>query len=150
MSFWLEGGKTRPDNERGFHYGGSMSTTIKNLPLARAEFTADVAIPADSFTIVRQLAANTAETFSIPTYTNAAGGSTVATHVLITTTATTYAAYTPVGAGDVTATVPAGDTTDGTGADIILTSVARTLDGLSKISLISAGTPNVSLIFFRQ
>ena len=127
-----------------------MSTTLKNIPLSRAEFCADVAIPADSFTIVRQLAANTAETFSIPSFTNSAGGTTYATHVLITTTATVYATYTPAGASDVTATVPSGDTTDGTGADIVLFSSARTLDGLVKISLISAGTPNVSLIFFKS
>jgi hypothetical protein len=127
-----------------------MSTTIKNMPLARQDFSADSAIPADSFTVVRQLAANTAETFSIPSYTSAGSVTVYAKRVLITTTATTYATYTPVGAGDVTATVPAGDTTDGTGADIILTTVARLLDGLEKISLISAGTPNVSLIFFRE
>lgn len=133
-----------------------MSTTIKNMPLSRADFSADVAIPADSFTVVRQLAANTAETFSIPSFTSTTGtipsNTTIyAKRVLITTTsAPLYATYTPVGAADVVATVPAGDTTDGTGADIILTTVARLLDGLEKISLISAGTPNVSLIFFRE
>lgn len=132
-----------------------MSTTIKNMPLTRAEFSADAAIPADSFTVVIQLAANTAETFSIPSFTSTTGtipsNTTIyAKRVLITTTATTYATYTPVGVSDVVATVPAGDTTDGTGADIILTTVARLLDGLEKISIISAGTPNVSPIFFRE
>jgi hypothetical protein len=99
-------------------------------------------LPADSYVVYRVLGASTAETFAIPDN---------AKYVEISTTVLTYITGTVAGAADNVATVPVADVTDGTGPEIITTAYPyrRSLSGLSKLSIISAGTPNVSLTFFR-
>ena len=81
---------------------------------------------------VRVLAADTAETHTIPSG---------AKYVLFAATANFYVAY----SGD--ASVPAADVTNGAGVE--LNPVLRKISGLSTISLISGSACTVTLAFFK-
>lgn len=102
-------------------------------------------IPAKAHRHHRLLAANTAETFSVPASANAA---LLATDVVFSSTADIYVAYTLTGDSDNTAVVPVSDVTDGTGMD--LNPTTRNLLGVTKISVISESACKVSLTFFIQ
>lgn len=93
------------------------------------------AMPVPAYVLARALAASTAEAMTVP-----AGAQYV---FLIHNGTATYARF------DATATVP-GDTTDGTASMLIpATGLWVSLEGVTTVSVISAGTPIVTATFFK-
>jgi len=92
------------------------------------------------YNLARDLAANTAETFNVPTG---------AKKVSFTCTDNYWVAFTFEGYDDRTAAIPGADVTDGSAAE--LNPIRRTLSGgpnVTKISVITANAAKISLQFF--
>jgi len=89
------------------------------------------ALPYPDYVLCRALAASTAESMTVPNG---------ASFAVFSATADFYANYTT------TATVP-GDVTDGTASE--LNPSVRDIKGVSTISIISAGTPIVTVAFYK-
>jgi hypothetical protein len=83
------------------------------------------------------LAASTAEYVNVPTG---------AKYVIFSSTDDFYVKYNAVQAGTSAATVPA-DTADGTACE--LNPTVRFLRGITELSLISEGTPKITMRFYR-
>jgi hypothetical protein len=89
------------------------------------------ALPYPDYVLSRSLAANVAEEMTVPSG---------ATFAVFSATADFYANYTT------TATVP-GDVTDGTASE--LNPSVRDIKGVTAISVISSGTPVVTVSFYK-
>lgn len=87
------------------------------------------------------LTANTAKTIDVPTFTNSQGSQTYARNCIINADADVWVNW------GTTATIPAGDTTDGTGSE--LNPTARTLSGVTSFSIISATAARVSIAWYK-
>jgi hypothetical protein len=87
------------------------------------------------------LTANTAKTITVPTFTNSDAGQTPAKNCVINADSDFWVNW------GTTATIPAGDTTDGTGSE--LNPTARTLSGVTSFSIISASAAKVSIAWYR-
>jgi hypothetical protein len=87
------------------------------------------------------LTANTAKTITVPTFTNLAGNQTPAHNCVINADANIWVNW------GTTATIPAGDTVNGTGSE--LNPTARTLSGVTSFSIISASAAKVSIAWYR-
>lgn len=87
------------------------------------------------------LTASTAKTITVPTFTNSAGGQTAARKCVLSFDADIFVNW------GTTATIPAGDTTDGTGSE--LNPTARTLSNISSFSIISAAAAKGSIAWYR-
>ena len=87
------------------------------------------------------LTANTAKTITVPTFTNSSNGQTQAMNCVINADANIWVNWVT------TATIPAGDTVNGTGSE--LNPTARTLSGVTSFSIISASAAKVSIAWYR-
>lgn len=87
------------------------------------------------------LTASTAKTITVPTFTNSAAGQTPAKKCIINFDSDVWVNW------GTTATIPAGDTTDGTGSE--LNPTARTLSGVTSFSIISSAAAKGSIAWYR-
>lgn len=87
------------------------------------------------------LTASTAKTIVVPTFTNSAGGQTPAKKCILNFDSDVWVNW------GTTATIPAGDTIDGTGSE--LNPTARTLSGVTSFSIISSAAAKGSVAWYR-
>ena len=87
------------------------------------------------------LTANTAKTITVPTFLTASGSQVAARYCLIKADANIWVNW------STTATIPAGDTIDGTGSE--LNPDFRILESVSTFSIISASAAKLSICFFK-
>ena len=87
------------------------------------------------------LTASVAKTITVPTFTNSNSGQTPAKKCIINADADIWVNW------GTTATIPVGDTTNGTGSE--LNPTARTLSGVTSFSIISASAAKVSIAWYR-
>ena len=87
------------------------------------------------------LTANTAKTITVPTFPNSANVQTPAKKCVINFDANIWVNW------GTTATIPSGDTIDGTGSE--LNPSARTLSGVTSFSIISGAAAKGSIAWYR-
>lgn len=113
-----------------------MTTDLNKISVQK---DGSFALSANSSSYNLALSANTAKSLTLPSG---------ASHVFFSSSEDFWVAWTKTGESDVTAAIPAADNTAGSAPE--LNPTQRHVEGISKISVISATAQNVNIVVFKS